>query len=120
MDDTNYFLHSYYAHAFLRSLLNQKDEYPGSLTPSYKQRRRKAAFQKVKLSGDPQDLAKYKQLRNRVLNLLRECRQAFFSNLDSANAKDFWKAVNKMLGTKSTTFPSISNGTAQADTGQAW
>ena len=80
-------------------------------------RRRKAAFQKAKLSGDPQDLAKYKQLRNRVLNLLRECRQAFFSNLDSANAKDFWKAV-KMLGTKSTTFPSISNGTAQADTGQ--
>ena len=52
-----------------------------------------------------------------MLNLLRECRQAFFSNLDSANAKDFWKAV-KMLGTKSTTFPSISNGTAQADTGQ--
>ena len=48
--------------------------------------------------------------------MLRESRQAFFNNLDTANAKDFWKAV-KMLGTKSATLPSLSNSTTQADTG---
>ena len=63
------------------------------------------------------DLTRYKQQRNRVLNMIRESRQAFFSNLDTASAKEFWKAV-KMLGRKNATLPSISNGTTQADTGQ--
>ena len=74
--------------------------------------KRKALFQKAKSTGDPQDLANYKQQQNRVLNMLCESRQAFFSSLDTANAKEFWKAV-KMLGTKNTTFPSISNGCSQ-------
>ena len=80
-------------------------------------RKRKTLFNKAKSTGDPQDLAIYKQQRNHVLNMLRESRQAFFSNLDAANAKVFWKTV-KMLGTKSTTFPTISNGSTQADTSE--
>ena len=79
-------------------------------------RRRKTLFQKAKFTGDPQDLAIYKQQRNHVLNLIRESRQEFFSNLDAANSKGFWKAV-KQLGAKSTSFPSISDGTTHADTG---
>ena len=33
----------------------------------------------------------------------------FFSNLDSANAKKFWKAV-KQLNNKNTTIPTLSDG----------
>ena len=80
--------------------------------------KRKALFQKAKSTGNPQDLAIYKQQRNCVLSLLCESKQAFFNNLDIANAKEFWKAV-KILETKNTMFPTmISNSTTQADTSQ--
>ena len=49
--------------------------------------------------------------------MLRESRQAFFSSLDTASAKEFWKAV-KILGRKNTTLSSIPNDTTQAVTGQ--
>ena len=80
-------------------------------------RKRKVLFQKAKSTGDPQDLVIYKQQRNQVLSMLRESRQAFFTNLDTASAKEFWKTI-KMLGRKSTSLPTISNGSTQADTAQ--
>ena len=77
--------------------------------------KRKVLFQKAKSTGDPQDLVIYKHQRKQVLSMLRESRQAFFTNLNTASAKEFWKTI-KMLGRKSTSLPTISNGSTQADT----
>ena len=74
---------------------------------------KRKTFNKAKSTGDPQDLAVYKQWRNHVLNMLCESREAFFSNLDAASAKVFWKAIN--VRNKEYNF---SHHSTQADTSQ--
>ena len=82
-------------------------------------RKRKLLLKKARSSGDPQDFMTYKQQRNHTLDRLRESRQSFFSKFGTANSKEFWKAI-KVLGVRSTTFPSISdsNSRTHADTAE--
>ena len=82
-------------------------------------RKRKLLLKKARSSGDPQDFMTYKQQRNHTLDRLRESRQSFFSKFGTANSKEFWKAI-KVLGVRSTTFPSISdsNSSTHADTAE--
>ena len=67
-------------------------------------------FQTSKLTKKFQEQAKYKIQRNKVVMLLRQSKGRFFSNLDSANTKEFWKAVKQLNNNKNTTIPTLSDG----------
>ena len=83
--------------------------------------KKKALFRKYKCTGNSQDHAKYKAQRNNVVTLLRQCKEQFFFNLNSANIKDFWKAVKKVNKTKNITIPALSDGhsSVASNTGKA-
>lgn len=54
-------------------------------------RKRKTLLQKCKHTGNPSDLAKYKSQRNLVVALIRQSREQFFQNLNSAMLRIFGK-----------------------------
>ena len=72
----------------------------------------------IKRSGCSADYQLYKHYRNRVLSMLRDSRQSFFNNLDTANLKEFWKAVRKLGTSKNSAIPSISDGSTLAESNQ--
>ena len=73
-------------------------------------RKRKKLFQTFKRTGNLQDHVKYKTQRNTVVSLLRQSKETFFCNLNSASAKEFWKAVKHLNENKNTTIPTLSDG----------
>ena len=76
-------------------------------------RKRKSLFRIFKRTGNPLDLTKY----NRVVALLRERREEFFHNLNTASVKDFWKAIRK-LSNKQSTIPTLLDGGTPVDSSQ--
>jgi len=51
------------------------------------------------------DAVKYRKMRNKVVNKLREAKNAFFCNL-KPNSKDFWKAI-KCLNRDTSSVPTL-------------
>ena len=80
-------------------------------------RKRKALFRIFRHSENPLHLANYKIQRNRVVAMLRKCKEEFFHKLNSANVKDFWKAVRK-LNKKGTTIPTLYDDDIPVDSSQ--
>ena len=50
-----------------------------------------------------------KQQRNVVISLLRSRKEEYFQNLNSSNAKDFWKSIKRLNSNNSTVIPSLNN-----------
>ena len=54
------------------------------------------------------DRAKYNTMRNQVVYLLRESKKTYFSKLNHANVKEFWKTM-KLLNHDSSTLPTLQD-----------
>ena len=55
-------------------------------------RKPNAAFRKAKKTGKPSHLAKYRNLRNTVVKVLRSSKRDYFTCLNKCDNKQFWKA----------------------------
>lgn len=73
-------------------------------------KRRNYLFKKSKQTGDEGSFLKYKTLRNKIVRDLRKAKQAFFSNLQPNNSKQFWRTV-RQISTTRTTIPVLSSST---------
>ena len=80
-------------------------------------KKRNYYFKKSKQTGDEAAFLKYKQLRNKVVNGLREAKHSFFSGL-RPSSKQFWKTLRQINTTKTTisALSSSSSDTAIATT----
>ena len=61
--------------------------------------RKRKLFREAKISADPSDMERYKKQRNYVLSMLHAHKQAFFNKLGSADAKEFWRAIELLNNT---------------------
>ena len=59
-------------------------------------RKRNTVFQATKRHAKPALATKYKQLRNRVVKMLRNAKRSYFQQLNPRNKKQFWKAVKSL------------------------
>jgi len=57
------------------------------------------------ITNDPHTFSQYKNLRNRVISMLRKGKQAYMRSLQSTNAKQFWRAVKILNGKSSSSIP---------------
>ena len=78
-------------------------------------RKRNTLFSKAKKSGKLSDRAKYCQMRNRVVNLLRSSKKIYFNNFNTDDKKQFWKTF-KVLNRKQTQVPMLVLDNAEATT----
>ena len=78
-------------------------------------RKRNTLFSKAKQSGKLSDRAKYCQMRNRVVNLLRSSKKIYFNNFNTDDKKQFWKTF-KVLNRKQTQIPMLVHDNAEATT----
>ena len=62
-----------------------------------------------KSQQNPAYKLKYKQLRNKVVSLLREGKRTFVQNINPANPKQFWKIVKVLKGKNSSSIPVIKH-----------
>ena len=69
--------------------------------------KRNTFYRKLKGNGDYSALCKYKSLRNKVVSLLRQAKNKFSENLNSADQKVFWKTV-KMLNNTTSSIPTLT------------
>ena len=69
-------------------------------------RKRNAAFRRAKKSGKASDQAKYRKLRNNVVNVLRSSKRTYFTCLNTSDKKQFWKAF-KVVNKKESLIPSL-------------
>ena len=65
-----------------------------------------AVLQATKRHAKPALATKYKQLRNRVVKMLRNAKRSYFQQLNPRNKKQFWKAV-KSLNKQPSTIPTL-------------
>ena len=56
-------------------------------------RRRNALFRRASIACDDALLLKYRRLRNRIVDLLRDAKASYFRDLNMSDAKLFWKTV---------------------------
>ena len=62
-----------------------------------------------KSQQNPAYKLKYKQLRNKVVYLLRKGKRTFVQNINPANPKQFWKIVKVLKGKNSSSIPVIKH-----------
>jgi hypothetical protein len=74
-------------------------------------RRRNALYKKAKATND---FTKYKRYGNKIVNYLRNAKQAYFGKLNPRKPKEFWKAC-KLLS-KTTSIPILSSNASTAYT----
>ena len=84
-------------------------------------RKRSYYYRRYRCLNRPNDLVKYKSLRNQVVALLQDSKVKFFTNLNPKSAKSFWSAV-KYLNKQQSSIPtlvtdkcSVSTDTEKAD-----
>ena len=78
-------------------------------------RDRNICYQRAKRSSDPSQLALYKTLRNKVVDMLRSAKRDFFNSLLPSNSKQFWKVV-KLVNKQHTQIPSLYFEQSEATT----
>ena len=78
-------------------------------------KKRNYYFKRARSNGGPNDLAKFRQLRNKVVSKLRIEKKTFFSELEPSNPKEFWKKL-RMLSHKECSIPILSNESTTAST----
>ena len=69
-------------------------------------RKRNQLHRQVKVTKSSESKAKFSAMRNKVVSLLRESKQAFFGKLNQANNKEFWKTM-KILNNTTSTIPTL-------------
>ena len=69
-------------------------------------RRRNLFFKKAKKSMSEVYIQKYKRLRNKIVNLLRNKKKEYFNRLATAGNKEFWKTI-KLLNKNRDTIPAL-------------
>ena len=69
-------------------------------------RLRNNVFQSAKRSGKSKDFAKFKKLRNRVVQMMRSSKKEYFKKINLADKKSFWKAI-KFLSKKQISIPEL-------------
>ena len=61
-------------------------------------RKRNLLFQKAKRGNRASDHAKYRQMRNKIITLIRSAKRQYFAMLNVSNTRQFWKAHNYPQG----------------------
>ena len=69
-------------------------------------KKRNNLYSEHKRTGSPNKLEQYKLYRNRVVSLLRSAKRAYFENLNTTDAKKFWRAM-KFLSNQKSLIPSL-------------
>ena len=78
-------------------------------------RRRNYFYRKAKHSNSGNYHSKYKNLRSRVITMLRQSKHNFFKNLNPISNKAFWKAV-RCLNKKTSSIPTLTTSASTATT----
>ena len=78
-------------------------------------RRRNYFYRKAKRSNSGNYHSKYKNLRSRVITMLRQSKHNFFKNLNPNSNKAFWKAV-RCLNKKTSSIPTLTTSASTATT----
>ena len=73
-------------------------------------------FRVAKRSSDPTHWSKYKRQRNYVVTLLRKSKREFFQQLNTRDAKTFWKTV-RILNRQEFLIPALEVNNTIIDTG---
>ena len=79
-------------------------------------KKRDSLFRVAKRSSDPTHWSKYKHQRNYVVKLLRKSKQDFFQQLNTRDAKTFWKTV-RILNRQESSIPALEVNNTIIDTG---
>ena len=75
-------------------------------------KKRNTLFRTAKRTGKLSDRVKYTVKRNQVVAMLRNSKQSFFDELNSADSKTFWKTV-RLLNNQQSSVPTLQhNGIA--------
>ena len=79
-------------------------------------KKRDSLFRVAKRSSDPTHWSKYKHQRKYVVTLLRKSKQDFFQQLNTRDAKTFWKTV-RILNSQEFLIPALEVNNTIIDTG---
>ena len=78
-------------------------------------KKRDSLFRVAKRSSDPTHWSKYKHHQNYVVKLLRKRKQDFFQQLNTRDAKTFWKTV-RILNRQESSIPALEINNTIIDT----
>ena len=90
-----------------KAVLPKRKNLPWISTPILKAiKKRNNLYSEHKRTGSPNKLEQYKLYRNRVVSLLRSAKRAYFENLNTTDAKKFWRAM-KFLNNQKSSIPNL-------------
>ena len=76
-------------------------------------RKRNRYYRHAKQTNQSSDHAKYRQLRNTIITMIRFAKEQYYDSLDISDQKKFWKAY-KLMNREVSTIPTLSDDSTEA------